>query len=209
MEHLEFLLKVGGTARRKFSSCKGYTWSRSRSFFLRVVPLPPHRAVVLRLWRSRRCFLNSSPDLPASLWNGAVQQWALLGKMPQLHLAMGSGWGFICCWQDLNWESGDFSMGLAITSCEFVQPFAIQVCTGTCDQSLEARKWDGAESASKPSAALWLGMRMMSRQGGSLAAPVPPSLFSEHLVFPFLLSLRSAVIQKYPSRLDNLIGKES
>lgn len=32
----------------------------------------------------------------ASLWNGGVKQWALLGKIPHLHLAMGSAWGFVC-----------------------------------------------------------------------------------------------------------------
>lgn len=76
-------------------------------------------------------------------------------------------------------------MGLAMASCEFVQPFAIQVCAGTHDQSLEVRKWDGLSHRAKslPSS---LGMRMVSGQGGSLAGPDPPSLFSEYLVFPFL-----------------------
>lgn len=52
-------------------------------------------------------------------------------------------------------------------------------------------------------------MRMVSPQSGSLAGPDPPSLFSEYLIFPFLPSLRNAVIQKYPSSLDNLTGEET
>lgn len=66
-------------------------------------------------------------------------------------------------------------MGLA-NLCEFVQAFAIHVCAGTRDQSLEVGKWDGlshrAKSTSKPCA---LGVRMVNRQSGSLAAPDPPS----------------------------------
>lgn len=119
-----FLLKVGGTTRRKFSSCKGHAWSRSRSFFLRVV----HFQLSQSPWCSG-CG-GAGDALPASLW-------ALLGKIPHLALAVGSGWGFICCWEDLNWETAGSSMGLATVSCEFVQLFAIQVCTGTRDQSLE------------------------------------------------------------------------
>lgn len=53
-----------------------------------------------------------------------------------------------------------------------------------------------------------LGMRMVSPQGGILAGPDPPFFSSEYLVFPFLPSLRNAVIQKYPSSLDNLTGEE-
>lgn len=49
---------------------------------------------------------------------------------------------------------------------------------------------------------------MVSPQGGILAGPDPPFFFSEYLVFPFLPSLRNAVIQKYPSSLDNLTGEE-
>lgn len=66
-----------------------------------------------------------------------------------------------------------------------------------------------SQTTSKASPPLWLGMRMVSCQSGSLAVPDPPSLFSEYLIFPFLPSLRSAVIQKCPSRLNNLTGKES
>lgn len=52
-------------------------------------------------------------------------------------------------------------MGLAIASCEFVQPFAVQVCAGTCDQSLELGKWDGLSHRGKFSSKLsppqWFG----------------------------------------------------
>lgn len=150
MEHLGFLLKVGDPPGESSPLERPHLEQKQLLFPESCSTSSSLGAVVLRLWRTRRCLLNIPPALPESLWSGGVQQWALLGKIPHLHLALGSGWGFICCWEDLNWESDGSSMGLAIASCEFVQPFAIQACTGTCDQSLEVGKWDGLSHRAKP-----------------------------------------------------------
>lgn len=52
--------------------------------------------------------LSCSSSTPVEWWGEAV---GTAGKIPQLHLAMGSGWGFVCCWEGLNWESDGSSMG--------------------------------------------------------------------------------------------------
>lgn len=101
---------------------------------------------------------ESSSAVPASLWNEAV---GTAGENPPPSPGHGLCLGIHLLLGNLNWEAGGSSVGLATVSCEFVQPFAIQVCTGVHDQSLEVGKWGGlshrAKSASKPSPLQWFG----------------------------------------------------